>query len=221
MYENLLRLPYFQGISKNDLTSILDKVKLEFFRYHDGDKIVSQGERCDNFIILLNGRIKSETTANDSTFTLSEIHSAPHAIEPYSLFGISTKYIRSYYAVGETDILLINKSYFFSEFTKHDIFTINLLNLVSSRAQNINKRIWEDVPQSIEGRIIRFIALRAETLCGEKRLAIKMERLAAELCETRINISRALNSLQEQGVVKLSRKEIHIPDFSKLPEIIQ
>ena len=221
MYENLLRLPYFQGISKNDLTSILDKVKLEFFRYHDGDKIVSQGEKCDNFIILLNGEIKTEAIANDTTFSLSEIHTAPYAIEPYSLFGLSTKYIRSYYAVGETDILLINKAYFFSEFTKHDIFTINLLNLISGRAQSINKRIWENVSQSIEGRIVRFVALRAETLTGEKRVTIKMERLAAELCETRINISRALNSLQEKGLVKLSRKEIHIPDFSKLLEALQ
>jgi len=118
MYESLLLLPYFQGMSKNDLTSILDKVKLEFTRYSDGEKILSEGEQCNNFIITLNNKIKSETTAPNGTFRLLEIHESPYVIEPYSLFGTSTKYNKNYYATGECNLLSINKSYFFSEFTK-------------------------------------------------------------------------------------------------------
>ncbi len=220
MYENLLLLPYFQGMSKNDLTSILDKVKLEFTRHANGEKILSEGEQCNNFIIAINNKIKSETTAPDGTFRLIETHDSPYVIEPYSLFGASTLYNKNYYAAGDCNILSINKSYFFSEFTKHDIFTINLLNLVSRRAQNLNIRIWEEIPSSIKGRIVRFIALRSETLHGEKTLIIKMERLASQLCETRINISRALNEMRQQGLMDLSRKEIHIPDFKKLTDNI-
>lgn len=216
MYENLLRLPYFQGISKTDLTTILDKVKLEFFRYSDGESIISLGEKCDNIVILIKGEIKAESIAPDGTFRIVENHAAPYPIEPQTLFGPSTSYSRNYYAKGDTDILVINKSYFFSELCKHEIFTINLLNMVSSKAQGAYKRIWQNTPSSIEGRIIHFIALRAETTTGEKRVTIKMERLATELCEARINISRALNHLQDEGLVTLSRKEIHIPDFSKL-----
>lgn len=216
MYENLLRLPYFQGISKTDLTAILDKVKLEFFRYSAGEKIISLGEKCDNIVILIKGEIKAESIAPDGTFRIVENHSAPYPIEPQALFGPSTSYSRNYYAKGDTDILVINKSYFFSELCKHDIFTINLLNMVSSKAQGAHKKIWGNTPRSIEGRIILFIALRTETTTGEKTITIKMERLATELCESRINISRALNHLQDEGLVMLSRKEIHIPDFSKL-----
>lgn len=216
MYENLLRLPYFQGMSKNDLTSILDKVRLEFKHCTDGEKIISQGDKCNKFIILINGRIKTEVISSDETYRLIEIHEAPYAVEPYSLFGSSTEYSRSYYACGDCDILTINKSFFFSEFTKHNIFTINLLNLISRRAQVLNNRIWENTPATIELRIIQFIATRSEVHCGEKTLMIKMERLASLLRETRINISKALNELQRKGLVKLSRKEIHIPDFGKL-----
>lgn len=216
MYDNLLRLPYFQGMSKNDLTSVLDKVKLEFTRYTEGNKILSQGETCNKFIIALNGEIKAETLSPDGTYRLIEIHDAPYAIEPYSLFGSSTEYNRSYYAHTTCDVLIIDKSYFFSEFTKHNIFTINLLNLISHRAQSLNCRIWQNTSRSIEQRIIQFIAMRSETLRNTKTIMIKMECLAANLCETRINISKALNELQRKELVKLSRKEIHIPDFEKL-----
>ncbi len=215
MYENLLRLPYFQGMNKDDLTSILDKVKLEFIHFTNNENIISGGSNCEKFIILMNGEIEAETISDDATYKLSETHKPPYAIEPYSLFGSNTNYIRTYKAKGECDILSINKSYFFSEFTKHNIFMINMLNLISRRAQTLNERIWKNEPSNIEQKIINFIALRSESLSGTKKLSIKMERLGTLLNETRINISRALNNMQEKGVVELSRKEILIHNFEK------
>lgn len=53
---------------------------------------------------------------------------------------------------------------------------------------------------------------------GKKILKIKMEDLASLIDETRINVSKVLNDLQEQGLVQLSRKEISIPALEKLTE---
>ena len=53
---------------------------------------------------------------------------------------------------------------------------------------------------------------------GKKILKIKMEDLASLIDETRINVSKVLNDLQEQGLVQLSRKEIYIPALEKLTE---
>lgn len=216
MYENLLRLPYFQGMSKNDLTTILDKVKLEFSRHENNETIVSQNEKCEKFIIVINGRIEAETTPEDLSYKLIEEHTAPFAIEPYSLFGTTTRYNSSYKAKEKCDTLTIDKRYFFTEFTKHNIFTINLLNLISRRAQFLNEQIWQETPHEIESSITRFIAIHSQTHIGAKTLIIKMERLATLLNETRINVSRALNNLWQKGLIELSRKEIHIPQFEKL-----
>ena len=90
------------------------------------------------------------------------------------------------------------------------------MNLISRRVQLLNDAIWSYTPTTIEGRIITFIAKRCETTHGCKKVNIKMERLAALLCETRLNISRALNNLQGNGLIVLSRKEIYIPEFEKL-----
>ncbi len=216
MYDNLLRLPYFQGMSRNDITSVLDKVKLEFTSYAAGSKILTQGDKCNKFIIILNGEVKTETCSSDESYRLIEIHEAPYTVEPYSIFGSSTEYNRNYYASSDCSVLKIDKSYFFSEFTKHDIFTLNLLNIISHRAQTLNRKIWQDPEHDIEQRIIQFIAMHSETLHGSKTILIKMDRMASLLCETRINVSKALNELQRKGFVKLSRKEIHIPNFELL-----
>ena len=53
---------------------------------------------------------------------------------------------------------------------------------------------------------------------GKKILKIKMEDLASLIDETRINVSKVLNDLQEQRLVQLSRKAISIPALEKLTE---
>ena len=221
MYENLLSLPYFQGMSKDDITAILDKVKLEFTNYSDKETVCRQGEECNRFLILTKGEITAATTSPCGTYSIEEDIRAPYAIEPYSLFGYSTTYKRTYTSNEGCTILAIEKGYFFSEFAKQHIFTLNLINLISRKVQVQNETTWKHTPASIEGRIALFIAQRSENTTGYRRVKIKMEQLAAIICETRLNVSKALNSLQERGLVSLSRKEIHIPDFSKLIPLIK
>lgn len=215
MYESILSLPYFQGISRNDLTSILDKVKFQFSQFKKGEKIISKEDKCEHFHILINGELRAEGIASDESYKLSEIHKDNYAIEPYSLFGASTSFERTYYAHTDCNILSIHKRYFFSDLVRHNIFILNFLNLISLRAQCLHKETWSNNPPTIAGRIAHFIEQRSESTVGEKTLYIKMERLGQLLGETRINISRTLNTLQEMGVVELRRKEIFIPDFEK------
>ena len=221
MYENLLRLPYFQGMSKDEITSILDKVAFDFQNLSDGDTICDTGERCDKFIIVTNGEALSTVVAPDSTYSLTEKIAAPCAIEPYSLFGHDTTFKRKYTAKGNCTILVIDKQYLFSELTKYEIFTINFLNIISRRAQMQSYAIWHYTPSSIKGRIAQFIGRRCNSIKGEKSVQIKMERLAGILCETRLNISKALNEMQEEGYIELHRKEIIVPSLKKMIEEIK
>lgn len=216
MYENLLRLPYFQGMSKKELTAILDKVKFDFTRHTDGEKILRQNDKCEKFVILIQGKIRAEQKSHDASYRLSEEIEAPYAIEPYSLFGSDPNYCRSYISAGDCSLLSISKSYFYSDFLKHSIFTMNLLNLISRRVQQQGTLSWKDSPTGTGGVITRFIATRCETLTGHKTLKIKMEQLAQQLDIPRINISRALNNLQEEELVTLTRGEITIPKFEDL-----
>ena len=49
-----------------------------------------------------------------------------------------------------------------------------------------------------------------------KTVHIKMDRLAEELNENRLNISRELNKMQDEGLLQLKRAIIHIPSLERL-----
>lgn len=221
MYDNLLILPYFQGLSKKEITTILDKVAFDFVNYKQGETIYHCGDDCNKFSILIKGEMLCIMHSQDNSYSLCENIDAPYAIEPYSLFGGSTKYKRNYIAESDCSILCFDKHFLFNVFTQYDIFTINLLNIISNKAQQTSNLSWEEPPTSIEGRIAQFIAQRCECCKGVKRLSIKMEQLATFLCETRLNISKALNNLKEKGVIELHRKEITIPSLKALADAVK
>ena len=137
------------------------------------------------------------------------------------MFGYKSCYNRGYIAKGACSILAIEKKFLFSELIKHNIFTINFLNLISHKEQKQESIIWEQTPSSIAGRIVKFIAQRSELQYGRKILAIKMERLAEIICETRLNISKALNEMQDAGLLELHRKEIIIPSLKELTDAVK
>lgn len=220
MYENLLNLPYFQGLSKEEITKILDKVAFDFINYNSGDTIYTHSESCNKFSILIKGKIACIQSYNNE-YSLYEILQAPYAIEPHSLFGGDTKYKKDYIAEDSCSILTFDKKYLFSELFKYDIFTINLLNIISNKAQQTSALLWKCPFTSIEGRIAQFVQQRCESYKGMKKLSIKMEQLATALCETRLNISKALNTLNEKGVIELHRKEILIPALENLIKSIE
>lgn len=217
MYDNLLLLPLFQGLSKNDFTTILEKVRFHFLTYQEGETFIRQGETCQQLCFLLSGKAVARTMVEEPAYTLSETIDAPTIIEPQSLFGMQPKYTATYQAQTQVKVLTIDKSYIFSELNKHEIFQLNFLNILSNRAQTANQKLWNAYVGSLNEKVIQFIALRSQNpIGGEKMLKITMEDWANLIDETRINLSRLLNELQDKGLLQLKRREFFIPDFEKL-----
>ena len=216
MYDTLLSLPLFQGMSQTDFNSLLQKIRLDFIRYEDGDVIIEKGNRCGSLAFLINGTVESSRSGIDGNFTFSELIEAPFLIEPYSMFGRAGSYQRTYTAIGSCSFLMVDKQYIYTELGKYNICRMNLLNILSGRVQQLDSHIWSLDGMSLRERIIRFIKGLSDIQSGQKRLAIKMNDLAMLMDATRLNVSRELNALEKDGLISLRRKEIFIPALENL-----
>ena len=216
MYDTLLSLPLFQGMSQTDFNSLLQKIRLDFIRYADGDVIIEKGSRCGSLAFLINGTVESSRSGMDGNFTFSELIEAPFLIEPYSMFGRAGSYQRTYTAIGSCSFLMIDKQYIYTELGKYNICRMNLLNILSGRVQQLDSHIWSLNGMSLRERIIRFTKGLSDIQSGQKRLAIKMNDLATLMDATRLNVSRELNALEKDGLISLRRKEIFIPALENL-----
>ncbi|SHE92510.1 cAMP-binding domain of CRP or a regulatory subunit of cAMP-dependent protein kinases [Bacteroides faecichinchillae] len=216
MFDTLLQLPLFQGLCHEDFTSILDKVKLLFIKHKAGETIIESGSPCKQLSFLLKGEISIITRAKEDIYTVIEQVEAPYLIEAQSLFGMSTTYKSSYVAKTEAHSVNISKSFVLNDLFKYEIFRLNYMNIISNRAQNLYARLWEEPTPDLKSKINRFFLSHCEKPQGEKIFKVKMDDLARCLDDTRLNISKTLNELQDCGLIELHRKEIVIPDAQKL-----
>lgn len=220
MFDTLLQLPLFQGLGPEDFTTIIEKVKLHFVKHRSGETFIQSGRTCDQLLFLLKGEVSCNTVSPDRKVTFIERIEAPYVFEPQSLFGMSTRYVSSYTASGEVHTVSVSKALVMSELFRYDIFRLNYMNIISNRAQTFYSRLWETIPTETEKKIAHFLLNHTERPYGEKILKVKMEDLATLLDDTRLHVSRALNSLQDSQLATLHRKEIRIPDLKRLTETI-
>lgn len=216
MYDNLLQLPLFQGLCKDDFTTLIEKVKLHFITCKEGETIATQDEICNRLLFILDGEVTVKRTDKEHHYSLTEQLDAPHIIELYSMFGMYPTFKATYKAKTEVKLLSINKPYINNELHKYEIVRINYLNLLSNACQSAHRKLWESHHGTMEAKIAHFLTNRCLKPQGEKVLHITMEDLGSLIDETRMNVSRLLNELQQNELLQLRRKEIYIPSLEKL-----
>ncbi len=216
LYDKLLQFQLFQGMGRGELMQVVSKTKFDFIKVAAGKRIVKEGERCDRMLLLMNGTIRTETTADDNSYTVCEEHAAPYILAPESIFGLSQRYAASYYAETDASLIAIGKQEIVTLSDTLAIFRINMLNMLTTQTQRLLSRPWNRCPRNLQERITRFFTARCTRPAGRKTFKIRMTQLAAELNDSRINISIALNAMQAAGLIKLNRGTITIPKLEKV-----
>lgn len=216
IYDKILELPLFQGLSKYELESIVGQRKFGFHKMVEGKTVAKEGSPCHSLQFLLNGILTVITTADDHGYTLTEEMTAPNILQPEHLFGLSQRYSRTFITKSPCSILAIEKDEVVKLSKDSEIFRINLLNILSTQSQKQQRYPWHSQSSQLDKRIIKFIERHCIRPAGPKQLKIKMERLAHELNDSRLNISQALNMMESQQLVILHRGCIEIPAFERL-----
>ena len=88
--------------------------------------------------------------------------------------------------------------------------------MFATQTQKSSRLLWQHVPTSLEDRIVRFFVQHCIYPAGPKVFYILMNRLAEELNDSRLNVSRALNALQRDEKIVLRRGRVEIPLMERL-----
>lgn len=216
LFDQLLQFPLFLGMSRDDLGSVAAHTKFDFVKEEAGGVLISADSPCTGLCLLLAGMVSVETRSDDGTYVLTEQLSAPIILQPEALFGYNQRYTHTFQALTPVALLRLERSEVVRLTETFLIFRINLLNLLSTQTQKLLHQPWRRCPQTLDERIVRFIAQRCVHPAGPKTLRILMNQLAAEVGDSRLDVSHALNRLQRDGLLTLHRGRIEIPQMEQL-----
>ena len=216
IYDKLLQFTLFQGMSHADLMEVVGHTKFGFSKYPEGQRIVKEGDTCNHLIFLTTGTLYVETVSDDHTCRVTETVYAPYTIQTEQLFGLSQRYTSTFKTLTDCSFITIDKQEVMLLLETQLVFRINMLNLMAANTQRLRHRAWRSAPQSLRDRITRFFFSRCLYPAGPKTYYILMTQLAAELNDSRLDISHALNAMQADGLLTLYRGRIQIPMLERL-----
>lgn len=142
MYELLMQLPLFQGISMEGLTHILEVIPFDFRSYKAGDVIISSGDLCQGATFLLSGRVQQQTPVFNHRVNITQCFDAPYTFSLHHLFGAEVQMRSKIVACADkTGVMVLKKVDFLRILRENEIALINTLNMLCTRAQKQHKAI--------------------------------------------------------------------------------
>ena len=216
IYDKLLQFPLFQVMSRDDLEIVAGHTRFGFQKVSSGKSIVRVGDNCTQLFFLINGSVKVRTYADDYGYSVEEQISAPYILQLEAVFGYHQRYTHEFVAATDANFLTIDKEEVIRLSEDFLVFRLNLLNTFATQTQKQFRYSWYRLPQSLKERVIRFLTSHCLYPAGHKVFYILMTRLADELNESRLNVSRVLNQMQYDGLIVLSRGKIDIPQLERL-----
>lgn len=210
MFDTLLELPLFKGVSREKITEIVEKAKFHFLKYLPGGEVIRPGEPCSHLKFVLSGNIRLTIANEDSRFSVGQTLSGPDVILPDFLFGRATSYPCRGEALTPLSILQIEKSDYLKILTMDRVFLLNYLNFLSMNAQKAVDGVLALSMGSIETRIAFWIISLTQPTGIDIKLQCKQRALSSVFGVQRSSLISALDNMKNAGLIDYRPGEVEI-----------
>ncbi len=216
MSDQLMALPLFQGIGKERIMELIEKVPFHFLKFEEGQTIFKAGEQTEFMRFVVSGQAQAETALCGGNVTLIQTITAPDVIAPDFLFGRITTYPFSLTAKTECGIMQLSKAYVVSIMQSDKICLLNMLNYLSRNAQkgdvSYKRMVSSDTSQRLAVMVFMLTGHRSQDI----RIRYKQKDLCKLLGLRRSAMLELISELETRGVVLDNGTELQIPDRQQL-----
>ena len=220
MYDTLLGLPLFHGVTHERISQVVEKTKFHFLKYLEGGEFIREGDQCTHLTFLLSGSARVTIANGDGRFSVSQTLTAPNVIAPDFLFGLETDYPCTAVALEPTSILKIDKTDWLTILNTDRVFMINYLNYLSMNAQKAVHGVLALTSGSLEERIaFRIIALTQPT-STDIVLQCRQRDLCSVFGVQRSTFVSTLESMKERGLIDFDPVSITVTDRRALLDLL-
>lgn len=221
MYDIIPNSPFFRGLNSKEVESILSVISHSVKSFKKGQTIAQRDEEVKNLCIVIAGSVKGEMVDFSGKILKIEEMNAPQPIAHAFLFGDKNRYPVDVIALEDCKILFIPKTDVVRMLQQNDTILRNYLNAISNRAQFLSSKLWFLSFKTIKEKVAHYLLNLTH---NESVKTIVLPKSHQELAEffgvTRPSLARVFSEMQDEGIIKVDRREISIINRKKLLEMI-
>ena len=179
-----------------------------------GAIVFHQGDKCGNYILVLNGSVKVFTRAeNGREIVLYRLHHGDTCVLTTScLFG-NVNYPAEGMTETEVDALLLPAEQFHNAIQQSRAFREFVFASFSLHLSSLISLVEQVAFGRLDSRLARYLLAHSD---AEQRLHTTHQQIATELGTAREVVSRQLKEFEQQGLLQLQRGSIQLLDSGGL-----
>lgn len=212
---SLEKCPLFRGLSDEEISNLLEAGEYSRIKYTNGEIISRKETAYSGLMIVAKGAVTGKATSASGQVMFADEISAPNLISPAFLFGGYNRLpIDVVASTNEVEIVIIHRAKLFELMQNNAIILSNFIDILSNRANILNKRLFYLAFASLKHKICEYII--DETTINKvvtKRSIMKYFDITLD------SVEKILNSLVKAKTIQLDEDNIKIIDRDKLSNI--
>lgn len=221
MFELLMGLPLFRGVSRQRLAEVVGAARFHFLKFPDGEPIIRAGEDSTHLTFVIGGQVRVSVANDSGRFVVSSTLEAPAVIAPDFLFGRITRYPCTVVAKGTVSLLKISKADFVKIIYQDQVFLFNFVNTLSVNAQKTVHGLLSLTSGSLEERIAFWIIALTQPGSFDIRMSCRTRDLCTIFNVPRGAFEAVMDDMESRGLVKYNPHEIIVLDRRKMLALIE
>jgi len=219
----LRRVPLFNDLSEAELAIIGERVTVR--RYDAGMVIFTEGDRCQELLIVQEGSVKMLKTAPTGRQQLISIERAGNPLSEVPVFD-GGSYPATAQTMDSVTLLRLDADHFQRICRQHPEVALKVIKVLGHRLRRLGKLVEDLSFATVRDRLIAHLIRLAEetgqsTPQGiEFELIENNEELATRLGTVRELISRNLGRLHGEGWIEMRRRSVTVADVTVLKKEI-
>lgn len=178
MFDKLLHLPLFQGVSHERLSETVEKVPFHFLKFKRGEKIIDKGDECTHVRFIISGAVRMTYESRNLKFSISHDLRAPEVIAPDYLFGLDTSYPFTLRAIENCGILQLSKNDYVEMLQSDKVFLYNILNYLSRNSQMFKSQMLKVEHLAVTERLVMLVG----SFTSQRSTNIELRFRQRDLC---------------------------------------
>lgn len=212
MFEILMGLPLFKGVSRTRMAETAGKSKFHFLKYLPGEPIFQAGDNCVDIAFVISGSVRIKIVNPDNRFAVSQTIKAPDVIAPEFLYGKITHYPGSVTAIDSAGLLRISKADYMQILNSDSIFLLNYINLLSMNAQKAVEGILAVSTGNLPERIAFWISALTQARSCDICLECRCRDLTSLFGVPKSSLKAALDEMTNAGLIDYTPYCINVHD---------
>lgn len=215
-------IPLFAELSIAHLRQVTSVSKLKRFAKHD--ILFREGDFYTGFYILLKGVIKIYKISSAGK------ESVVHIVKPFNVFADIPLFEGGNYPVNAESLedslaLFIPKENFLDLIRIEPEISLRMLAGFAKRLKSLVNQLDDIASREVPNRLAKYLLKEIRNAGTEKlpepfvKISVPKSTIAAYLGTITETLSRAFKKLQNQGIIRVSGKNIFVKDMQRLKEL--